>query len=118
MAASPVPHAQLDLIVEQTPTETGVRCIGRITYETTNSLKETVRPLLANSKNVALDLTSVDYMDSSGLGTVVGLFVSAKRESCNLRLINLNQRIKELFSLTRLGQLFIEGRDPDYPQLP
>ncbi len=118
MAANPQPNAELNLIVEHTPLETGIRCLGRINSNTAELLRETVRPVTASSKNVALDLTGVDYMDSSGLGTVVGLFVSAKRQGCNLRLINMNQRLQELFSITKLGQLFMEGRDPDYPRSP
>ncbi len=118
MAASPQPNTQLELVVEQTPTETGVRCTGRITANTAELLRETIRPLTAENKNVALDLTAIDFMDSSGLGTVVGLFVSARRTGCNLRMINPNERVRELFKITKLGQLFLEGRDPDFPRSP
>ncbi len=118
MAASPQPHTQLELVVEQSPTETGVRCVGRITSNTAESLRETVRPLIESNANLALDLTGIGFMDSSGLGTVVGLFVSARRAGCNLRMINPNERVKNLFKITRLGQLFLEGRDPDYPRSP
>jgi len=45
-------------------------------------------------------------MDSSGLGAIVGLYVSAKRQGCALRLINLNQRLKELFRITKLAKIF------------
>jgi len=65
-----------------------------------------------------LDLTNVSYMDSSGLGAIVGLYVSAKAASSQLKLINLNQRLKELFSITRLGQVMAEGRDPENVTLP
>jgi len=58
-------------------------------------------------------LTNVSYMDSSGLGAIVGLFVSAKAANSQLKLINLNQRLKELFSITRLGQVLAEGRNPE-----
>jgi anti-sigma B factor antagonist len=83
----------LDLRVEETPTEWAVRCIGRITAETAELLRDTVRRLTASNKNVALDLTAVDFIDSSGLGTVVGLFVSARRTGCNLRLTDPNDKI-------------------------
>jgi anti-sigma B factor antagonist len=52
-----------------------------------------------------LDLTNVSFMDSSGLGTIVGLYISAKAAECQLRLVNLNHRVKELFRLTRLGEI-------------
>ncbi len=32
--------------------------------------------------------------------------------------INLNQRLKELFSITRLGEVMAQGRDPDYLGMP
>jgi len=118
MAASPIPTSELELATERAPTETIVRCTGRITSDTTQSLKTTVKPLLSESKTVVLDLTNVSYVDSSGLGAIVGLYVSAKAAKCQLKLINLNQRLKELFSITRLGQVLTEGRDPGQVSIP
>jgi anti-anti-sigma factor len=51
---------------------------------------------------VVLDFTGVNYLDSSGLGMIVGLLVSAKRSGCKLRLVNLSPRVKEIFTMTRL----------------
>jgi anti-sigma B factor antagonist len=65
---------------------------------------------MLETKALVLDLTNVSYVDSSGLGAIVGLYVSAKRTSCKLRLINLSQRVKELFSVTRLAPMF-EGHE-------
>jgi len=118
MAASPIPTSELELATERAPTETTVRCTGRITSDTTQSLKTTVKPLLSESKTIVLDLTNVSYVDSSGLGAIVGLYVSAKAAKCQLKLINLNQRLKELFSITRLGQVLTEGRDPGQVSIP
>jgi anti-anti-sigma factor len=118
MATNPIPISELSLTSDETPTETIVRCAGRITSDTSQSLKTTVKSLLSDSKTVVLDLTNVSYMDSSGLGAIVGLYVSAKVANCQLKLINLNQRLKELFSITRLGQVMAEGRDPEELRLP
>ena len=118
MATNSAPISELDLKVDRTPAETIVHCTGMITLDTTPSLKTTVKLLFSESKSVVLDLTNVSYMDSSGLGTIVGLYVSAKAASSRLKLINLNQHLKELFSITRLGQVLAEGRDPDELGLP
>jgi anti-sigma B factor antagonist len=118
MATNPIPISELSLTTERTPTETIVLCTGRITSDTTQLLKATVKPLLSDSKIVVLDLTHVSYMDSSGLGTIVALYISAKAANSHLRLVNLNQRLKELFSITRLGQVLTEGRDPEELGLP
>jgi anti-sigma B factor antagonist len=118
MATNPVPISELNLTTDRTPNGTTVRCAGRITSDTSQSLKTTVKSLLSDRKTVVLDLTNVSYMDSSGLGAIVGLYVSAKVANCQLKLINLNQRLKELFSITRLGQVLVEGRDPEELGLP
>lgn len=118
MVTSPVPHRDLEVIVHETLGDTNVSCRGRIVTSTADSLKETIRPLIADRKTIWLDLTEVSYMDSSGLGTVVGLFVSAQRVNAHLKLINVNEQIRQLFSITKLGQWFMEGRDPGYPQSP
>lgn len=110
MAAIPLPISELSLATVKTPEETLVRCTGRITSTTVAMLQSTVRELIPGSDRVVLDLTDVTYLDSSGLGALVGLYLSAKRQHCELRLINLNQRLKELFRITRMASIF-EGHD-------
>jgi len=104
MATNPSP-AQLDVTIDNMPSEMTVHCSGRITSDTTELLRTTVRPLLSQSKRVALDLANVSYMDSSGLGTLVGLYTSAQTASCQFKLINLSQRVKALLSVTQLIEL-------------
>lgn len=111
MAANSVPIQKLELTIEKTATATIAHCSGRITSDTAQLLKTTVKPLFAESKTVLLDMTNVSYMDSSGLGTIVGLYVSAKTANCQLQLINLNKLLKDLFSITRLGEVMAQGRD-------
>jgi anti-sigma B factor antagonist len=118
MATNPVNASELNLPIEKTPAEIIVHCSGRITADTIQSLKKRVKPLFSESKAVVLDLTNVTYRDSSGLGAIVALYVSAKTANCQLKLINLNQHLKDLFSITRLGQFLAEGRDPNDLGLP
>jgi anti-sigma B factor antagonist len=118
MATNPAPISELGLTTDKMPAEIMVHCTGKINSDTTQSLKAAVKPLFLESKLVVLDLTNVSYMDSSGLGAIVGLYVSAKTAKSHLKLINLNERLKELFSITRLGQVMAEGRDPEDLTLP
>jgi anti-sigma B factor antagonist len=112
MAANPIPISELNLETVRTPEEIVIHCSGKITSGTSAQLQTTVRSLMPDTKCVVLDLTDVSYMDSSGLGAIVGLYLSAKRQHCGLKLINLNQRLQELFRLTRLASVF-EGHE-DY----
>jgi len=110
VAASPIPIPELKLETVRTSEETLVRCIGRITSTSSDTLQTTIRALIPEAKPVVLDLTDVNYMDSSGLGALVSVYLSAKRQHCELRLINLNQRLKELFRITKLAAVF-EGHE-------
>jgi anti-sigma B factor antagonist len=108
---SAAPAQELKLETEKRPDAVVVRCTGRIVSTTSPLLQNTVRPLIADNKRVALDLTNVSFLDSSGLGSIVGLWVNAKKNHCDLKLIRLNDRIKELLRISNLGTL--EG-DQDY----
>jgi anti-anti-sigma factor len=110
MAGNPTPGSELTLETIKTPEAATVRCTGRINSGSSGQLQTVVRGLMPENKVVVLDLTDVNHMDSSGLGAVVGLYISAKRQGCELKLINLNQRLKELFRITKLGKIF-EGHE-------
>jgi anti-sigma B factor antagonist len=109
MPANPAPELNLETI--RTPEEITVRCTGRITSATSAQLQTAVRSLLPETKSIVLDLTDVSHMDSSGLGAVVGLYVSAKRQHCALKLINLSQRLQDLFRITKLAAVFEGHQD-------
>ena len=111
MAANPaVPVPLLSLEVQETPAENFIRCSGRITAATNQQLESTVRGLVPEKKRIVLDLTNTSYIDSSGLGALVGLYVSCRRGGSPLKLINLTPRIKDLFTMTNLAPIF-EGHD-------
>ena len=110
MSATPSPVPELNLETTKNPEETIVRCTGKITSGSSALLQSTVRSLIPETKCVVLDLTNVSYMDSSGLGAIAGLYFSAKRQNSRLKLINLNQRLKELFRLTNLASM-LEGHE-------
>ena len=110
MAANPVPIPELQIETVKSPEETLVRCTGRITSNTSAELQSSLRGVIPQTKRIVLDLTDVTYMDSSGLGAVAAIYVSARRLECELRLINLNQRLKQLFRLTQMAKV-LEGHE-------
>lgn len=83
-----------------------VQCTGRLTLDNSGLLKAEVRGLLPKKQKVIVDLTALSYMDSSGLGTIVGLYVSAKNAGCELQLVNLNTRIRELLGMSNVLSIF------------
>ena len=106
MSANAVPFRRLRIRSQVTGSETVVRCSGRLTSEYAEEFKEELRKLIPGTKIVVLDFTQLEYMDSSGIGAVVRLYVSAKKENCELRLVNFNQRVRDLLGLSGLLKIF------------
>jgi len=106
MAANPAPSRVLTLHTRTEPDAVVVECRGRLVREAGDQLRQTVKPLIPQTKRLVLDLTELAHMDSSGLGVLVGLYVSARSAGCQLQLINLNQRIRQLLGMTHLLSAF------------
>jgi anti-sigma B factor antagonist len=102
----------LTLQISQTAHAAIVRCEGRLVAGLTDLLYTEVKQLIPASKQIILDLTDLKQMDSMGVGTVVRLYVSAKSAGCDLKLINLGKRIREILGVTNLLSVFaIVGED-------
>lgn len=109
---STAPRGSLQYEIEKSKDEfnnnvTTVKCSGRIVSDTAAQLRDAVKPLIPEGGRILLDLTNVEHMDSSGLGTLVGLKASALNAGyCWLELVNLTPRIADLLKITKLTQLF------------
>ena len=70
-------------------------------------LRDKVSAELANGdKNVILNLREVDYIDSTGLGTMVICYTTLEKAGGHLKLVHLNRRNIELLLLTKLSTIF------------
>lgn len=97
------------LTVIETDPATGVvtvSCRGRLVSSHRDEFYEAVHPLIASSKRIILDFSDVTHMDSSGLGTVIRLYVGAKAAGCELQLVNLSTGIRKILSMTNLLSFF------------
>lgn len=98
--------SRLTLEVDHAGVAVVVRCHGKLVAGEHDQLHSRVRQLIPHDKRIVLDLTDLVMMDSTGLGTLVRLYVAAKSAGCDLELINLNRRIRELLGLTNLLSVF------------
>jgi anti-sigma B factor antagonist len=80
---------------------------GRLTLGESNLVREKIAALAASGKhNIVVDLGSVEYIDSTGLGILVICFTSLKKQGGALKLVNPNKRNVELLLLTKLHTVF------------
>jgi anti-sigma B factor antagonist len=80
---------------------------GRLVNQANASaLREYCRQLLQNTNfGIVLDLGRVPYLDSAGLGTLVGLYSTACRSYRQLILANLPERIIQILQVIKIGIL-------------
>lgn len=83
-----------------------VECAGRLTLENAALLKAEVKGMIPSHKRIILDLGELVFMDSSGLGTLVGLYVSARNSGSRIELVNLSKPIRELLGISQLLSVF------------
>lgn len=84
-----------------------VDCVGRIVLgEESAYLRDTVKKLIVEKKNLVLNLSAVTYIDSAGLGTLVSLYTTARNSGGSIKLANLTQRVGDLLQVTKLVTIF------------
>ena len=80
---------------------------GRLVVGEAVKLREAVNQAVADGyKNAIVNLEGVDYVDSTGLGTLVICFTTLKKAGGVAKLLNLNRRNLDLLVLTKLTTVF------------
>jgi anti-sigma B factor antagonist len=81
-----------------------LRLVGSLTIHTVFNFQETVRKEAA--EKMILDFSRVPFMDSAGLGSLVGLHISSKKALRKLAFTGLSTQVKALMEMTNVAQLF------------
>jgi len=81
---------------------------GRIVLgDEIGDLRDAVRSLVAEGKKkIILNLAGVDYIDSSGVGELVGSFTTVRNAGGELKLLNLTQKVQDVLHVTKLYTVF------------
>jgi anti-anti-sigma factor len=93
---------RLTIHVERSPEVAVVQCKGELVAGVTDVLYRSVKELIPDVKRIVLDLKELTYLDSSGIGMIVRLFVSAKSAKCTLQLANISGRVRQVLGITDL----------------
>ena len=71
------------------------------------ALREKIKELLqAGTKNILLNMAHVSYIDSTGVGALVGSFTSIRNQGGQMKLANLSQRVRDILLVTKLLTVF------------
>jgi anti-sigma B factor antagonist len=78
---------------------------GEIDVATSPTLRERLIDLVnGGATQLVLDLEAVDFLDSTGLGTIVSLLKRVRTHGGDLRLVCTEARIRRLFQITGLDK--------------
>jgi anti-sigma B factor antagonist len=100
--------AELNITERQAGDITILDMNGKVTIgEGSIALRTAIRRLLGEGKKkILLNLGSVGYVDSSGIGELVSSFTAVNKEDGKLKLLNLTQKIQDLLAITKLLTVF------------
>jgi anti-sigma B factor antagonist len=85
-----------------------VDCKGRMDRSVGSVvLRDAVREGLSKGQTkILLNLGEVNYIDSSGVGELVSAFSAVRREGGAIKLLNLTEKVDDVFQITKLYDVF------------
>ena len=96
----------LALEIKRVDNVTVIACHGRIVFgEETTDFCRSVRGLLALRPHLILNLRDIEYIDSAGLGSLVGLLLAARRANGDLGICEPSRRVHDLLKITKLDSV-------------
>jgi len=83
-----------------------ISLVGEVDVANTAQVREAALRLLADGvKRLVVDLSATEYMDSAGLGTLVGLLKRLKESGGTMAIAGPQPRVARLFQITGLNQI-------------
>ncbi|MDX1971916.1 MAG: anti-sigma factor antagonist [Candidatus Sumerlaeia bacterium] len=104
----------MDIQIFQQADHMLIRMGGRIVLDECDRLKSTIVPRINGSiKQVYLDLSGVDFIDSAGLGVLVGMKVTSNKNHARMALLSPSKEVSDILMVSKLDSIFeiITGGD-------
>lgn len=89
-----------------------VTVTGRFTSFETKAFREVIQGLVKqNQTNIVLNLSGLDYLDSSGIGELVRNYMTVVKKGGAMKVVGLAPKVEEILKVTQLYQVFPEFPD-------
>jgi anti-sigma B factor antagonist len=84
---------------------------GRLTFFEVGALRDSISRLLKpGRKNIVVNLSGLQYLDSSGIGERAKIYVSVVKVGGQLKVVGLSPKVEEILKISGLYQVF-----PEFP---
>jgi anti-sigma B factor antagonist len=82
-------------------------CAGRLVFgDETAAFRERIKNILLGTQQIVVNLSGIEYIDSGGLGTLVGMLASTRNRHGEIKLVRPSERVADLLQRTRLHTVF------------
>jgi len=89
-----------------------VEISGRLTSFEAKAFREIIHRLLKQGQNnILLNLSGLEYLDSSGIGELAGNYLSVVKSGGAMKVVGLAPKVEEILKVTQLHQVFPEFPD-------
>ena len=98
--------------IRHTPQASLIDVRGHLTFFEVGVLRENVARLLGEGhKHIVLNLSELQYLDSSGIGELARIYVMVLKGSGEMRVVGLSRNVEKILKVTHLYQVFPEFPD-------
>jgi anti-sigma B factor antagonist len=99
--------SELRVVKELVGKNTQIILSGEIDIYTSQSFKNELNEAISSCKgDILIDCKELSYIDSTGLGILVGALKEIRKDNNDIYICNLKENIKKLFIITGLDKLF------------
>lgn len=91
--------------IENQRTKTIIAFEGDLDIDATELMEEKIAPALMKCNDIVIDFSSVDFVDSSGIGLLITLVKSLQEHGKEIEIIKLNREVKQVFELLQLPEI-------------
>ena len=100
--------------IRHTPQASLIDVRGRLTFFEVGVLRENISRLLGEGrKHIVLNLSGLQYLDSSGIGELASIYVMVLKGGGEMKVVGLSRNIEEVLKVTHLYQVFPEFPDEE-----
>lgn len=100
----------MELTIDERPADglTVITIDGDIDVFTSPRLRESLLELIDKGEvRLAVDLSAVEFLDSTGLGVLVGIYHRLRNRDGSMSLVGGNERVRRVFHVTQLDRIFL-----------
>ena len=100
--------------IRHSPQASLIELRGRLTFFEVGVLRENISRLLAEGrKNLILNLSGLQYLDSSGIGELARIYVSVLKGGGEMKVVGLSRNVQQVLEVTHLYEVFPEFPDEE-----